>query len=124
MLKTAISNYQTSLKNSIKSSSSIAWVVATVVVPFVLFGVLLFFENTIATFVMSLFPPSKLQGLAFYKDVVFLVRTEILWAGLFFLLALVVFLYTSNDALSNFLYVRSRRKALYYMMLIACGFFL
>ena len=124
MLKTAILNYQTSLKNSIKSSSSTAWVVATILIPFVLFIILLVFENRIATFVMSFFPPSKLQGLAFFEDVVYLVRTEILWAGLFFLLALVLFLYTGRETLGNFVNVRSRRKALYYMMLVASAFFL
>ena len=124
MLKTAILNYQTSLKNSIKSSSSTAWVVATILIPIILFFILLYFENRIASLVMSWFPPSKLQGLAFYKDVVYLVRTELLWAGLFFLLALIIFLYASREALDKFLNVRSRTKALYYMMLIGSAFFL
>lgn len=124
MLKTAILNYQTSLKNSIKSSSSTAWVVATILIPVILFFILLTLETEIAALIMSFFPPSKLQGLAFYRDIVFLARTEILWVGLFFLLALIIFLYTSRESLANLLDIPSRSKALYYMMLIASMFFL
>ena len=124
MLKTAILNYQTSLKNSIKSSSTTAWLIGSILIPVILFFVIRIWENQIAALVMSFFPPSKLQGLAFYRDIVYLVRTEILWMGLFFVLTLVIFSYTTRHSLENFFLVRSRRKGLYYMMLIASVFFL
>lgn len=122
MLKTAILNYQTSLKNSINSSSSTIWVIGTALVPLVIFFLILFFQDQIAVAIMSLFPRGDQHGISFYRDVVYLMRTEILWLGYFFLFALLLYRYASSATLDNLLNIRTRSKALYYMMLIASGF--
>ena len=124
MLKTAILNYQTSLKNSIKSNYSTAWVLAAIVIPVIVFFTLLVFESQIAALIMSLVPPSKLQGITFYRDLIYLTRIEILWVGFFFLLALLIFLHTRRESLEDFLSINTGDKAVYYMMLIASLFFL
>lgn len=73
---------------------------------------------------MSLFPASERHGKSFYLDVVYLLRTEILWLGFFSLLALLLFLYPSQSVLDKIMDVHSRQKSLNYMMLIASAFFL
>ncbi|HEU5146799.1 MAG TPA: glycosyltransferase family 39 protein [Chryseosolibacter sp.] len=124
MLKTAILNYQTSLRNSIKSTPSTVWLIATALVPILVFATMLFFQEQIASAIMSLFPPAQQHGVSFYNDLVYLMGAEILWLGFFFLFALLLYLYASPASLDNFINIRTRSKALYYMMLVASGFFL
>ncbi|MEX2230985.1 MAG: glycosyltransferase family 39 protein [Cyclobacteriaceae bacterium] len=124
MLKSSILNYQTSLKNSIKSSWVTLWVVLIIFVPSALFIIGFVFESEIAAFIMSLYPPSPQQGFVFYRDLVYIARTEILWLGSFFLLTFILAAYPSHAALDNFLNLRLKKKAVYYMMLVASAFFL
>lgn len=124
MLKNAILNYQTSLKNSIRSTSSTIWVISTALIPVILFVVIFLFKDEIAGAIMSLIPPADQHGVSFYNDLVYLMGTEILWLGFFFLFTLLLYVYASPASLDNLLNVRTRSKSLYYMMLIASGFFL
>ena len=100
------------------------WVMATVVIPVILFLGMLVFEDQLAALIMSLDAPAHQQGTVFYLDVVYLVRTEILWLGFFFVVALALYLYVSHAFLGNFIAIRNERKAVYYMMLVASAFML
>ena len=124
MSKSSILSYQTSIKNSIKSSWTLLWITLLLVVPISLYTILLLFENEIAGVVQSFVPPTSAQGFAFYTDLVYLVRTEILWLGFFSLLAFLLTVYPAAAALDNFFIIRSRNKAVFYMMMIAFVFFL
>ena len=124
MLKSYILNYQTSIKNSIKSSWFTWWVLFLILIPLGLFSLLIIFENEIAGLIMALYPPGEDQGISFYEDYVYIARMEVLWTGLFFLLCLVLFAYPSKETLNNLLNEISRTRSLYYMMLVACLAFL
>lgn len=101
------------------------WVVATIVIPVVLFLLVLAFEDQLTNLIMSLDPPTSEQGITFYLDVVFLIRTEILWIGLFSFMALCLYIYLGKASLENLLAIRKESKAaVYYMMLIASGYLL
>lgn len=117
-------NYQTSLKNSIRSSSPTIWVIATVLIPVIVFLTLLLLQDEIAGVFMSYFPSAHQYGASFYYDLVYLIRIELLWLGGFFLFALLLYLYVSTASLDNLINLRTRSNALYYMMLIASAFFL
>jgi hypothetical protein len=121
MFKSSILNYQSTIINSIKSNSVAYWILFTLL-PVASYFILLFFETEIAAFIMSLFPASPRQGFSYYRDIVYLVRTEILWVGFLLILTLVLALYPSRAALENFLNFRTR-KAVFYMMLIGSAFF-
>src|SRR5687768_16126170 len=103
MLKSYILNYQTSIKNSIKSSWFTWWVLSLILFPLGLFSLLIIFENEIAGLIMTLYPPGEDQGISFYQDYVHIARMEVLWTGLFFLLCLVLFAYPSKVTLNNLL---------------------
>lgn len=124
MLKTSILNYQASLKNSIRSSWAPLWILIAVVVPLIAYTFLIIFEQDLAALLMVLFPPSVRQGETFFVDLVFLARAESLWIGFFLLLVLMFFIYPSRETLEKGLSIRSRTKALYFMMLTALAFFL
>jgi hypothetical protein len=123
MLKSSILNYHTSLKNTIKSGSLALWVILIIFIPAVLSSILFIFQSEAAAALMTAFPLSSRQGLAFYRDFVHLAGTEILWLGLFCLLTFVLAVYPSQAAVNNFLNIKVT-KAAYYMMLIASAFFL
>jgi hypothetical protein len=124
MLKSYILNYQTSIKNSIKSSSSTVWIVSLTVVPVAIYALLLLFETPIAELIMNVYPPSFGKGEAYYRDYIYIARVEVLWVGLFFLISLLLALYTSGNVLDRHLKVASDAKVTYYVMLVACGYFL
>lgn len=121
MFKSSILSYQSSIINSIKSNSVVYWILF-ILLPVTIYLLLLFFEAEIAAFILAWYPPSPRQGLAFYSDIVYLIRTEVLWMSFLLLLTLVLAVYPSRAALENFLNFRTR-KAVFYMMLIASGFF-
>jgi hypothetical protein len=126
MLKSSILNvlnYHSSLKNSIKSHWITFLIVAVILIPTTLFLIFSFFETEIAALIMFLFPPSPRQGIAFYIDLVYLARTEILWFGFFFLVTSVLAVYPSNPTLNAVLALRVRKRGVYYMMLITTIFF-
>lgn len=124
MLKSSILNYHTSIKNSIKSSWATLWIILSIFIPVGLFVMLILFEAQIAGLIRSLYPPSPRQGLAFYRDIVYLVRTEILWFGFFSLLTFSMIVSVSEVSLGKLLHLSLRKKAVFYMMLIASAFFL
>jgi len=100
------------------------WVVATIVIPVMLFLGLLAFQDQVANLIISLDPPDALHGFTFYLDVVYLIRTEILWIGFFSFLSLSLYVYVGQASLENLLAIRKGRKAVYYMMLIASVYML
>lgn len=120
MLKSSILNYQAYLK---KRRGVFIGFIIFISIPVAAFSVLIIFEREIVTLLMTLFPPSRLQGFAYYQDFVYLTRTEFLWLGFFFLLTLILTAYPSRQTLENFLNLRAKTKGLYYMMLIASVFF-
>lgn len=120
MFKSSILNYHSYLK---KSSGIVLWFIIFISVPVAAFCLLIILERQIAALLMTLFPPSIRQGFAYYQDIVYVTRTEILWLGFFFLLTLILTVYPSGKTLDNFLNLRTKTKALYYMMLIASAFF-
>lgn len=124
MLKSLILNYHTSIKNSFKSSWTALWLILLIFIPASLFIALLFFEAEVAGIIYSLFPSSDEKGFAFYIDLVYLIRTEILWLGFFCLLTFLLMAYPSHAGLLSFFNIRSANKAIFYMMLIASAFFL
>jgi hypothetical protein len=124
MLKSSLLNYHTSIRNTIKSSPAVVSVLCAIILPVIICLLLLLFEDQIVYVIMDWYPPSERQGELFYHDLVSLARTEILWLGAFVLLALVFNLYTGRASLSSFFNVKSRTKAVYYMMLITSVFFL
>lgn len=124
MLKSYILNYQTSIKNSIKSGSSTVWIVSLIVVPVAIYALLILFETRIAELIMNVYPPSFGKGESYYRDYIYIARVEVLWVGLFFLISLLLALYTSNNVLDRHLRVTSGAKVKYYVMLVACGYFL
>jgi hypothetical protein len=127
MLKSSILNvlnYRTSLKNSIKSNWISFLIVAVIIIPTTLFLIFSFFEGEIAALIMSLFSPSPRQGIAFYVDLVYLARIEILWWGFFFLLGFVLAVHPSHSTLNRVLDLPIKKKGVYYMMLITSAFFL
>jgi hypothetical protein len=124
MLKPSILNYHTSIKNSIKSNTTTVWILISVVIPTILFVFFLLFESQIAGLLSSLYPPSPRQGYAFYLDIIYLTRTEILWVGFFLLLSFLLIAYPEKASLDNFFNIRLKNKAIFYMMLITSAFFL
>ena len=124
MLKTYILNYQASIKNSIKSSSSSLWIVSLITAPVVIYFLLLLFEKPIADLIMTMYPLSFGKGESYYRDYIYIARVEVLWVGFFFLLSLLLALYTSKNVLDRHLKITSDAKVTYYVMLVACGYFL
>lgn len=124
MLKSYILNYQASIKNSIRSSWSTAWIVSLILIPLAMFFLLLFFETELAGFIIGLYPPVAGQGEAYYRDYIYIARIEILWLGFFFLLSFLLVVYASRRYLENTLNITSGTKTSYLMMLIVCAFFL
>ena len=121
MFKSSLLSYQSSIINSVKSSSVAYWILV-VLLPLVAFSFMTFFEDQIAALLMSWSRPSPRQGISFYRDIVYLVRTEILWMGLLLVLTSVLALYPSRAVLESLLNLRSR-KSVFYMMLIGSAFF-
>lgn len=124
MLKTSILNYHTYLRNSIRSSSVTLWLIFLIVLPVSLFFALFIFESELVAVLMSLFPPSRQQGEAYYHDMIYLARMEVLWLGFFFLLTFALLVYASKNSLDSFLDIRSKSKAIYFIMLICSASFL
>lgn len=124
MLKTSLLNYQTSIRNSIKSGPAVLSVLLAIIIPVVICLLLILFEDGIVRIIMDWYPPSERQGQVFYHDLVSLARIEILWLGAFVLLTIVLTRHTGRAALNNFLRVTSETKAAYYMMIITSAFFL
>ena len=122
MSKTSILNYHASIKN-IKSGWATAVIIAGLVIPILIFFSLLFFETELAALLMRWFPPAPAQGKVFYTDIIYLARVEILWLLLFFIIAAVFASVSSTNSLDQFFVVRSRTKAVYYMMLASVLFF-
>lgn len=122
MFKSSILNYQSSIINSIKSNSVVYWMLFTLL-PVVIYFVLFFYEAPIAAFLMELAPPSPRQGVSFYLDIVYLIRTEVIWIGALVIFAMALTLYSSHAALQDLLNFRTK-KAVIYMMLIGSAFFL
>ncbi|MDQ2657787.1 MAG: hypothetical protein M3Y60_10235, partial [Bacteroidota bacterium] len=113
-------NYQTSIRNSIKSSWLTLGIISTICIPLAIFFLLILFETEAAAVIMRFYPPSPRQGITFYLDIIQLTRVEILWLGFFALLSLVLINYPLHSVFT----VRSGTKATYYMMIIVSAFVL
>lgn len=118
MLKSSTLNH-TSVTNSIKSWRATLWILLAILLPSAICLLLFLFEAEVADILMDLVRPSIRQGESYFTDFVFLGRVEILFVGLFSLLALVLFFLTSESSLARVFSIRDRTKSLYIMMLIA-----
>lgn len=99
------------------------WIISSVILPLALFFLLIFFESEIVGLLMSLYPPMPGQGESFYRDYVLIAQSEILWYGFFFLLTILLMTYSSKSAMRSLFALKSKTKSIYYMMLMAFGFF-
>lgn len=101
MFKESILSYQGSLKKSIKTGWTPGWIAGLTVIAVGVFAVLYAFEADAAALLMRLVPPTYRQGSAFYTDMVFLARTELLWVACFFVVTLLLYRYPFGGALER-----------------------
>lgn len=118
MLKSSLLNSY----SSVKTSWIAIWITLSLLVPLILFVLLIVFETEMAGFIRSISSPTEIQGDVFYLDIVYLMRTEILWLGFFLLLASALAC-LSEKSLNSFFDIRLKGKALFYMMITATTFF-
>src|SRR4051812_37673800 len=121
MFKTSILSlrvYRTYLKSSFKFH----WYFLVVFLSAVVFATFSLFNTQIVGLVILLDPPSPSQGAVFYEDLVALMGKEVVWIGLFFLLAGLIAHYVSDTALGKLVAMRDKSKAVYYMMIVMSAF--
>lgn len=77
----------------IRNSGKSKWFALLVLSPLAIFAGYQFFQPQLLTFVASLFPPEPDKSLAFYRDFLQLIFTEMLWISGFFLLSWIFIVY-------------------------------
>lgn len=121
MFKSSILNVR---GHHLKSSLRYYWSLIFVILPASLFAVLSLFETQIAASLVSLYPPSPIQGFVFYIDLVRLAASEVLWIGFFFLLACVLMVYPFHARLERVMRMGVSIRSHSFVILVLFAFFI
>jgi hypothetical protein len=122
MFKTSILNLRV-YRSHLKKSFRVHWYFLIVGLAAAVYGSFIVFSAEIAGLTRLMVTPSDSHGSLFYTDLVELAGSEVLWIGLFFLLAGTIAHGVSDAMLVKLVTFRDKSKAVYYMMIVTSLFF-